>query len=63
GVLFPLSTPFAQTRIALDSTIPAYLPQERTSGTLSISAAEPITPLVRAWISGMTLRHPHLKIT
>lgn len=63
GVLFPLSTSFAQTRIALDSTIPAYLPHERTSGTLSISVAEPIMPLVRAWISGMALRHPHLKIT
>lgn len=53
---------WAQLRMKLDPAIPSYLPQELVSGTLSISVAEPIKPLVRAWITGMTLRHPHLKI-
>lgn len=54
---------WAQVRPTLDPTIPAYLPQEFPSGTLKISVAETITPLVRAWVNGVTLRHPQLKLT
>ncbi len=53
----------AQARIKLDPNIPSYLPQELTSGTLSIAVGDPIKPLFRAWVTGMTFRHPHLKIT
>lgn len=62
---FQVSLPpenWAQVRPKLDPTIPSYLPQKLPPGTLSMSVAEPIKPLVQAWVTGMTLRHPHLKI-
>jgi len=62
GLIAPPSATWAQVRPKLDPGIPSYLPQDLASGTLSISVAEPIKPLVRAWITGMTLRHPRLKI-
>ena len=54
---------WAQVRPTLDPSIPSYLPQELPSGTLKLSAAETVTPLVRAWVNGVTVRHPHLKLT
>jgi phosphate transport system substrate-binding protein len=63
GLIAPPSTTWAQVRPTLDPNIPSYLPQELASGTLSMSVAEAIKPLVRAWITGMTLRHPQLKVS
>ena len=63
GLIAPPSTTWAQVPLKLDPNVPSYLPQELASGTLSMSVAETIKPLVRTWVTGMTLRHPQLKIS
>ncbi len=54
---------WAQTRPTLSPTLPFYLPQGDVSGTLNISVAEAIKPLVRAWLDTVAVRHPKLQIT
>lgn len=53
---------WAQVRPTLSPTLPSYLPQEEVSGTLNISVAEMIQPLVRAWLNAVAARHPKLKV-
>ncbi len=59
---FP-STALAQSRPTLDPKIPAYIPQQPASGTLSISGSTIVKPLVQAWVNELMRRHPRLKIT
>jgi len=54
---------WAQMRPILSPTLPSYLPQEEVSGTLTISVAETMKPLVRTWLNAVTTRHPKLKAT
>ncbi|UVT16253.1 MAG: substrate-binding domain-containing protein [Nitrospira sp.] len=57
------STAVAQSRPTLDPKIPAYIPQQSASGTLSISGSAIVKPLVQAWVNDLMRRHPRLKIT
>ncbi len=54
---------WAQMRPTLSSPLPSYLPQGDISGTLNISVAETLKPLVRAWLDTVAARHPKLQIT
>lgn len=54
---------WGQVRPALDPGIPTYFSPEPGSGTLTISVSETIQSLVRAWVDGLVLHHPKLKIT
>jgi phosphate transport system substrate-binding protein len=61
----PVSPPpanWAQVGPPLSPTLPSYLPQEHVSGTLDISVAETIKPLVQAWLDDMAVRHPQLEV-
>ncbi len=52
----------AQVGQPLSPNVPAYHPQERAAGTLTISVAETIKPMVLAWLDSVAVRHPKLKI-
>ena len=54
---------WAQMRPTLSPPFPSYVPQGEVSGTLNISVAETIKPLVRAWLDTVAVRHPKLQIT
>lgn len=54
---------WAQVRPTLPPALPSYLPQEEIAGTLNLSVAETMKPLVQAWLKNVTTRHPKLKVT
>lgn len=54
---------WGQVRPTLDPDISSYIYQESASGKLTISVSETMKPLLRAWVDGLVVRHPGLKIT
>ena len=62
-LLGPTSTTWSQVRPELDPQIPSYTVQEIVSGKLKIAGSETMKPLIQAWVSDLTRRHPGLKLT
>lgn len=59
---FP-STTLSQGRPFVDPHLPSYAPRDVLSEKLTISAAAPMEPLVRAWTNELTRQHPELMVT
>lgn len=57
------STNWNQARSIVDPQLPVYIPRDVLSEKLTISAAEIMEPLVRAWTDELTRQHPELMVT